>query len=213
MRPRIRPKDKKRMCSALGARLGGSCVVPWDSSPLADISWADRAGRNLDASHRSSPATAPQNLPGPQNQGANPSPGSLAVDQSQDGDEVARSHRRAVGGWHRSPPGCPLPLIPSSPWSASPSRLVELHCLVMRCSGGVQEWALCAAELRLVPASAGRHATETHAGTADVPRSKPRETQADRDTQTLAPRPLVSGQDMATQAVSSGAIPREMLQI
>lgn len=99
------------------------------------------------------------------------------------------------------------------PWSASPSGLVELHCLAMRCSGGVQEWAPRAAELGLVPASAGRHATETHAGTADVPRSKPRETQADRDTQTLAPRPLVSGQDVAAQAASSGAIPREMLRI
>lgn len=114
------------MCSAPGARLGGSCMVPWDLSPLADTSRADGAGRNASTSLRSPPAAPPPKLPGPRHRGADPSPACVAANWSQERDEAVRSCRRAVEGWPQSPPGHPLPLIPSPLQSASPWGLVEL---------------------------------------------------------------------------------------
>lgn len=111
-RPMTQPDYKIRICSAPGSfgRLGVSSMVARDFSSLAV-----GAERNADASHISLPVTAPQNLPEPQHQDNNASRACTVASWSQDWDEAENSSRRTMREGSQSPPGHPLPLIPSSP--------------------------------------------------------------------------------------------------
>lgn len=117
------------------------------------------AEKNVDASHISLPVTASQILPEPQHQHDKPSPTCPVASRSQDRDEAEKSSRRTMIEGSQSPPGYPLPLIPSSPQLASPLGLVELCCLE-RTHGGVQgpgyPWHLQG------------DMTKTHTGTTDA---------------------------------------------
>lgn len=105
MRPRIWPEDTKRMCSTPRGGCGLLRGPLGFTSPGRYMPLADGAGRNMDASHQSPPAIAPQNLPGPQHEGANPSPACTAA---QTLAVQPQGSAQAVGG----PAGCQLSAIP-----------------------------------------------------------------------------------------------------
>lgn len=178
MRPRIWPKDTKRMHRAPRAGLRGSCVVPWDLSPPANISRADGAGRNVPASLRFPPAASPRTLPGAPHQVPAPAP---LVRQLISLNMGTKRRGAAEGQWEGGP-GAPQ----AAPSRSSPAPGGWRHpagwpsFAARRCSSGVQEQAPHGTELRLTPAQPTLEPPMSQA-------SKPHDTHTQGDAQTPAP--------------------------